>query len=112
MDFSSRGAARHPQSAGALARFPDEYWRERDRTAEFPWEFYQAIADAGWLGITIPRSTAEPACITEASLVRRRVAESGGGTRGLLVDPSRHLRPRVAAQIRHRIRQGSTCRRS
>ena len=51
------------------------------RTAEFPWEFYQAIAGAGWLGITIPREYGGAGLgITEASLVMQTVAESGGGT--------------------------------
>ena len=32
------------------ARFPDEYWLERDRDAVFPHEFYRSMVDAGWLG--------------------------------------------------------------
>jgi acyl-CoA dehydrogenase len=69
------------QVQALCARFPDEYWRERDRTAEFPWEFYQAIADGGWLGITIPRDYGGAGLgITEAALVMQTVAESGGGT--------------------------------
>jgi acyl-CoA dehydrogenase len=69
------------QVQALCARFPDEYWRERDRTAEFPWEFYQAIADGGWLGITIPREYGGAGLgITEAALVMQTVAESGGGT--------------------------------
>ena len=43
------------QVRALCSRFPDEYWRERDESGEFPWEFYRAIADGGWLGITIPR---------------------------------------------------------
>jgi acyl-CoA dehydrogenase len=69
------------QVQALCARFPDEYWRERDRTAEFPWEFYQAIADGGWLGITIPREHGGAGLgITEAAIVMQTVAESGGGT--------------------------------
>ena len=69
------------QVQALCARFPDEYWRERDETGEFPWEFYRAIADGGWLGITIPREHGGSGLgITEAALVMQTVAESGGGT--------------------------------
>ena len=30
--------------------FPDEYWMEHDESKEFPWEFYNAVAEGGWLG--------------------------------------------------------------
>ncbi|HYH31481.1 MAG TPA: acyl-CoA dehydrogenase family protein [Pseudonocardia sp.] len=33
------------------ARFPDEYWAERDEHGEFPHEFYAAFAEGGWLGV-------------------------------------------------------------
>jgi acyl-CoA dehydrogenase len=62
-------------------RFPDEYWRDRDTTGEFPWEFYKAVADGGWLGITIPREYGGAGLgITEAAIVMQTVGESGGGT--------------------------------
>jgi acyl-CoA dehydrogenase len=62
-------------------RFPDEYWRERDESGEFPWEFYRAVAQGGWLGITIPREYGGSGLgITEAALVMQTIAESGGGT--------------------------------
>ena len=37
-----------------LSRFTDEYWMQHDMDHEFPWDFYQAMAQAGWLGICIP----------------------------------------------------------
>ena len=40
--------------AELAARFDDRYWMEKDLAHEFPTEFYQAIADGGWLGMTIP----------------------------------------------------------
>jgi len=40
------------------ADFPDEYWARKDQSAEFPEEFYRAVADAGLLGIAMPRSMA------------------------------------------------------
>jgi acyl-CoA dehydrogenase len=65
----------------ALAKsFDDGYWMERDRAHEFPTEFYQAIADGGWLGVTIPSEYGGHGLgITEASLVVEEVARSGGG---------------------------------
>ena len=69
------------QVSALCARFPDEYWRERDESGEFPWEFYRAIADGGWLGITIPKEYGGSGLgITEAALVMQTVGESGGGT--------------------------------
>ena len=65
----------------ALAKnFDDRYWMERDRDHEFPTEFYRAIADGGWLGVTIPPEYGGHGLgITEASLVVEEVARSGGG---------------------------------
>ena len=35
-------------------RFGDDYWLARDEDGVFPHEFHGAIAEAGWLGITMP----------------------------------------------------------
>ena len=35
-------------------QFPDEYWRARDEDGNFPEEFHRAMAEGGWLGITMP----------------------------------------------------------
>ena len=60
--------------------FDDRYWMERDQAHEFPTEFYRAIADGGWLGVTIPTAYGGHGLgITEASLVVEEVARSGGG---------------------------------
>ncbi|MFT4571640.1 MAG: acyl-CoA dehydrogenase [Hyphomicrobiaceae bacterium] len=37
------------------SRFDDEYWREHDSAHQFPWEFYNAFAEAGWLGVLVPQ---------------------------------------------------------
>ena len=59
--------------------FPDEYWRERDARAEFPHEFYAEVARGGWLGVAIPEQYGGSGLgITEAALVMREVAGSGG----------------------------------
>src|SRR5271155_104582 len=59
-------------------RFPDEYWRGKDSSAEFPHEFYHAVAEAGYLGIAIPEEFGGSGLgITEAALIMREVAYAG-----------------------------------
>jgi alkylation response protein AidB-like acyl-CoA dehydrogenase len=36
------------------ARFPGEYWREKDRSRAYPGEFVAALTEAGYLGCLIP----------------------------------------------------------
>jgi acyl-CoA dehydrogenase len=58
--------------------FRNEYWRERDASAEFPHDFFQAIAKAGYLSVAIfERYGGGGLGITEAALVLREVAASG-----------------------------------
>ena len=63
--------------------FPDEYWSQKDKDHEFPWDFYRAMAEAGWLGIAIPEAYGGSGRgITEASLVLEEVAASGAAMNG------------------------------
>lgn len=63
--------------------FPDEYWSQKDKDHEFPWDFYNAMAEAGWLGIAIPEAYGGSGRgITEASLVLETVAASGAAMNG------------------------------
>jgi acyl-CoA dehydrogenase len=68
------------KSVAELARkFDDQYWMEKDQAHEFPDEFYRAIADGGWLGMTIPTEYGGHGLgITEATLLLEEVAKSGG----------------------------------
>jgi len=60
-------------------KFPDEYWREKDARGEFPHDFYAEVANGGWLGVAIPEEYGGSGLgITEAALVMREVAASGG----------------------------------
>ena len=60
-------------------KFDDEYWREKDVKAEFPHDFYAAVAKAGYLGVAIPEAYGGSGLgITEAALVMKEVAGSGG----------------------------------
>lgn len=71
-------------AARALARsFPDAYWAEHDQSGEFPWEFYDAFAERGWLGIAIPEQFGGGGLgIMEASLLLEEIASSGAGMNG------------------------------
>lgn len=68
---------------GLAATFSDEYWAERDEKHEFPWGFYNAFAEGGWLGIAIPEEYGGGGLgILEASLLLEEVAASGAGMNG------------------------------
>ncbi|MFD1858347.1 acyl-CoA dehydrogenase [Aeromicrobium camelliae] len=65
------------------SRFPDEYWAEHDERHEFPGEFFQAVAEGGWLGLTIPEQYGGGGLgVTEAAIVEREIAASGAGMGG------------------------------
>jgi len=64
-------------------RFPDEYWAELDQSLTFPWDFYQAMANGGWIGVAIPAEFGGGGGgITEASIVLEEVAASGACMNG------------------------------
>jgi acyl-CoA dehydrogenase len=71
-------------SARDLARrFDLEYWRDKDKKAEYPWEFVKAFADAGWLGAMIPEEYGGLGLgVTEAGIMLSEVGASGAGTGG------------------------------
>ena len=63
--------------------FPDEYWSACDQEHRFPWEFYKAMADGGWVGIAIPEEYGGGGRgITEAAILMREVAASGAAMNG------------------------------
>jgi len=65
------------------ADFPDEYWRTCEADHAFPWAFYQAFADAGWVGVAIPAEFGGGgAGITEASILLEEIAASGACLNG------------------------------
>ena len=62
-----------------IGRFGDDYWLERDREGSFPHEFYQTVADGGWLGIAMPEEFGGAGLgVTEAALMMAAIAGSGG----------------------------------
>ena len=63
-----------------LKDFPDEYWMRKDADHEFAWDFYHAMAKAGWLGICTPTEYGGGgAGVQEAALLIEEVAGNGGG---------------------------------
>lgn len=63
--------------------FPDAYWRELDGAHEFPWAFYEAMADGGWIGVALPAQYGGGGLgVTEASIVLEEVAASGAAMNG------------------------------
>lgn len=61
------------------AKFPLDYWLDRDRNGGFPEEFYREVANGGWLGIAMPEEYGGAGLgITEAALFLRTIAAGGG----------------------------------
>jgi acyl-CoA dehydrogenase len=66
--------------------FGDEYWREKDKAHEFPWDFFETFADAGWCGVTIPQEYGGQGYgLQESALVQKELARSGAGAAGMSV---------------------------
>ena len=64
-------------------KFDDEYWSERDARHEFPWDFYNALAEGGWIGIAIPEEYGGGGRgLLEASVILQEVAASGAAMNG------------------------------
>jgi acyl-CoA dehydrogenase len=85
MDFSLTQEQQAIRDAVArlCARFGDAYWLERDREGGFPEDFHRAVAEAGWLGIAMPKELGGAGLgITEAALMMQAISESGAGFSG------------------------------
>jgi alkylation response protein AidB-like acyl-CoA dehydrogenase len=72
------------KEVATLARsFPADYWLEKDRKAEYPWEFVRAFAAGGWLGAIIPEQYGGSGLgVTEACLLLHEICAAGAGTTG------------------------------
>ncbi|MFC5973489.1 acyl-CoA dehydrogenase family protein [Halomarina salina] len=59
--------------------FDREYWREHVDEKEFPEEYWQALADDGWLGVAIPEEYGgEGLGMEEMAIVIEELARGGG----------------------------------
>ncbi len=72
------------KEVSTLARsFPADYWLEKDRKAEYPWEFVKAFAAGGWLGMIIPEDYGGSGLgVTEAAILLHEICAAGAGTTG------------------------------
>src|SRR2546428_9529888 len=72
------------KEVATLARsFSLDYWLEKDRKHEYPWDFVKAFARAGWLGAIIPEAYGGSGLrVTEAALPLHEICASGAGTSG------------------------------
>jgi len=69
--------------AAVCAGFDDDYWSACDTEHRFPWEFYERMAEGGWIGIAIPEEYGGGGRgITEAATILRTVAASGAAMNG------------------------------
>ena len=103
------------------ADFPDEYWAEKDEAHEFPWDFYNTLADGGWVGIAIPEEFGGGGQgITEASVMLEEIAASGAAMNGCSaihlsifgMEPvRRYASPELAKEVLDAGRVGRTARR-
>jgi len=85
MDFAPTAQQDSIRDAVAkiCGRFDDAYWLAKDRDGGFPHEFYDAMAQAGWLGICIPEAFGGAGLgIAEAAVMMRTISESGAGMSG------------------------------
>jgi alkylation response protein AidB-like acyl-CoA dehydrogenase len=72
------------KEVATLARsFAPDYWLEKDRKAEYPWEFVRAFAEGGWLGAIVPEEYGGSGLgVTEAALILHEICVAGAGTSG------------------------------
>jgi len=85
MDFSESDEQRLiRESVRKLCRdFPDEYWEQKDAACEFPSDFFDSMAKAGWLGIAMPEQYGGAGKgIQEAAILLEEVAASGAAMNG------------------------------
>ncbi|MBU6315055.1 MAG: acyl-CoA/acyl-ACP dehydrogenase [Acidobacteria bacterium] len=69
--------------AALCTPFDDDYWARHDRGHQFPWDFYRAMAEGGWVGIAIPEEFGGGGRgILEAATVLQTVAASGAAMNG------------------------------
>ena len=66
--------------AAVCRRFDDDYWSTCDEEGRFPVAFHRAMAEEGWLGVTMPEEYGGAGLgVTEAATVMHEVVRHGGG---------------------------------
>lgn len=72
------------QATRELARkFDNDYWLDKDRKHEYPWDFVKAFAAGGWLGAMIPEEYGGIGLgLKEAAVMMAEISASGAGMSG------------------------------
>jgi acyl-CoA dehydrogenase len=77
--FTEQQTAIEESVARICRPFDDEYWSKCDEEARFPEEFHRAMAEGGWLGITMPEELGGAGLgVLEAAIMMQTVAACGG----------------------------------
>ncbi|AMK19896.1 MULTISPECIES: acyl-CoA dehydrogenase family protein [Sphingobium] len=80
ISFSEEQEAIRDSVRKVCDQFDDDYWSKREEEKTFPFEFHKAMADAGWLGITMPEELGGANLgVTEAAIMMHEVSASAGG---------------------------------
>jgi acyl-CoA dehydrogenase len=67
------------EAAKLAAPFDDDYWLDHDERKQFPWDFYRAFAEQGWVGVVIPEKYGGAGLgVLHAGTLLRTVANSAG----------------------------------
>ncbi len=81
MDFSLSPEHESIQAevTALAASFDDDYWLDHDERKAFPWEFHDAFAKQGWIGIITPEKYGGAGLdVLSAGVLLRAVAGSAG----------------------------------
>lgn len=80
MNFSEEQKAIDKSVRQVCAQFDDQYWTDCEENSRFPSEYYRAMAESGWLGITMPEELGGAGLgVTDAAIMMHAVTSSGGG---------------------------------
>jgi acyl-CoA dehydrogenase len=78
-DYTEDQMAIREGVSAVASKFGDDYWRARDEDGCFPFAFHRAMAEGGWLGITMPKEFGGSALgVTEAAIMMNEIGKHGG----------------------------------
>src|SRR5260370_14594984 len=96
--FSEDQLAIKESVAKLCAQFDGKYWLKKDKEGGFPEDFYQTMADAGWLGIAMPEEYGGAGLgLTGAAILMQALAQSGPARQGAPAIPLHIFRPHPTA---------------
>lgn len=82
-NFTPEQEAIRENVMGICSKFGDAYWLKKDEDGGFPYDFYDAFAKEGYLGICIPEEYGGSGLgITEGCIMMQAIAQSGAGLSG------------------------------